>query len=376
MRLLLLSADYPPHAWSGIAHAVQCQADALAGEGVDVHVLTRGAATHCDGDAVSVRSIGIAFPWRDIAFDCIHLHSVGFAELAFELRRRTRARLVYTAHSLLDRELSDRTERSAYLAIQRAIMSASDAVVFLSAHERALALERMPGLGPTSHVIANSLPSPPPRRQRYSPSGPVVYAGRFARSKGLDLLAEVLPRLRHAWGGRFVVAGGHGDAHGERAVRRLKAELGAALITPGWLSRPELERLFAAAALVLVPSEYEPFGLVALEAMRMGAPVLAADVGGLAENVVAGSGGRVVSSREPDVWYRAAMDLLNDPLTADAIASRGPAFVAARFNDRDLAHRLVREVYGVRAPRGPAPGSTLASERLRGAVHWEPVAAL
>jgi glycosyltransferase involved in cell wall biosynthesis len=267
--------------------------------------------------------------------------------------------------------------------VQRAVMDACEAVVFVSEADRTAAIAAEPGLTNRSRVVRNGVPPPPASARVWRSSGPIVYAGRLTRRKGIDLLGEVAPRLARSWSGRFVIAGGHGDADGDRVVGRLMAALGDVLDLPGWLSRVALDRLFASAALVLVPSRYEPFGLVPLEAMRLGAPVLAARVGGLAENVTPGSGGRLVDSHDPDAWCRAALAILDDPATGEELSRRGPPFVAARFNPRQPATQLIREVYmplccraEARRPRTAVPrrGRWLPpaaqDAAARGALRW------
>jgi len=96
---------------------------------------------------------------------------------------------------------------------------------------------------------------------------------------------------------------------------------------------------------VLVPSCYEPFGMVAVEAMRAGAPVLASCVGGLAEILTPESGGRLVGSQDPADWRDQALDILRDDCLAGALAQRGPEYVKTCFNPSDVAARLMREVY-------------------------------
>ncbi len=171
----------------------------------------------------------------------------------------------------------------------------------------------------------------------------MVFAGRFARTKGIDLLAMIVRRLAGRY--RFVLAGGHGDAHGHRITAALAADCGEACRVVGWLDREALDRLFAGAGLVLIPSEYEPFGLVALEAMRAGAPVLAAGVGGLVDAVGPESGGRLVYSRDPRVWCAAIDEILGTPALRRELRRRGPAYVALRHDPVRLARRLVDDVY-------------------------------
>jgi glycogen(starch) synthase len=349
-RVLLLTADYPPDVWSGIGSAVESQANALARAGADVHVLVASAsrlpAANASGPVLH-RLNRSACPVDPRGFDCVHLHSLALAELALEMRRRFAVKLAYTAHSIVQRELADGPARRFWSRVQLAMMRASDTVVFLSESERQYALELAPDLGSSQslRVIGNGI-EPAPVAARRPGDGPVVFAGRFTRNKGLPLLLDVLPRIAAGRPLRFVLAGGHGDDSCSRELARLRAALAGACELPGWLSRVRLRALFAEASLVLAPSMYEPFGMVALEAMAAGAPVLASLAGGLREVVRPGSGGELAQSRDPEEWRARAEAILSDDARWSALHERGPRFAAENFDIRRVAGRLQGEVYG------------------------------
>jgi len=103
------------------------------------------------------------------------------------------------------------------------------------------------------------------------------------------------------------------------------------------------------ARLVMVPSRYEPFGLVALEAMRVGTPVLAANVGGLRECVREGSGGVLLDSFDTRQWAAAIERILADDIAWTRLHRQGPLFVGRHYRSADFAARLLDEVYGVAA---------------------------
>jgi 1,4-alpha-glucan branching enzyme len=348
LKILVLTADYPPRAWSGIAAAASNHALALADAGADVSVLTRfqPPSTVSTSPRLQVCSLDEPrFPFRGAGFNWINLHSLALGELAFELRRRYRMRIAYTAHSVIFREIADGPVRRFWSDLQFRVMRECDALILVSESEREIVFGAAPDIGRRAHVIPNAVPAPPSCIPPYQASGPVVFAGRFTASKGMATLRGFLPSLHDKRLGQIVLAGGHGDAEGNRAIHELRTLLGDALSTPGWLNRAELDNLFAAASLVLVPSCYEPFGMVAVEAMRLGVPVLAARVGGLAEIACAGSGGRLVGSRRPDAWRDQALDILHDETAAEELARRGPGYVQTRFHPSLIAGRLLREVY-------------------------------
>ena len=348
VRVLILTADYPPHAWSGIAAAASNQALALSDAGAEVSVATRvwPSPSISSGSRVCVRGLDEpGFPFRGRTFEWIHLHSLGLTELAFELRRRRGARIAYTAHSLIFRELADGPARRYWSELQLVVMQRSDAVILLSESEREALTSVAPNIARRAHVIANAILPPPAAMVPYRSGGPVVFAGRFTMQKGVGTLRQFIPDLYSSWRGRTVLAGGHGDVEGERTIRELCGLLGGAVSTPGWLSRADLDRLLARASLVLVPSLYEPFGMTALEALRLGTPVLAARVGGLTEIVADESGGRLVDGHEPEAWRSQALEILREDTSARIVARRGPEYVKRLFHPAVIAGRLIGEVY-------------------------------
>jgi glycosyltransferase involved in cell wall biosynthesis len=357
MRLLVLTADYPPNTWSGIGVAVKNQAQALAGSGLNVCVL------YAPGSPVQEASSSprlvvhplnqIGFPVNPRQFDLLHLHSLALSELALEIKRRYGLPVVYTAHSLLDQELEESLEKPWWSSVQEAILQVSDHVIFLNSQERARAIARWEYLSEKSSVIPNPLPPPEPGTRPSLTRGPVVFAGRFTRQKGIALLVEIVQRLSARTDYDFVLAGGHADEYGEQQIQRLQHEFPDRCHLAGWLEPAALDRLFSRAGLVLAPSYYEPFGMVALEAMRMGAPVLGAAVGGLLENIKPDSGGRLVWSHDPEEWCAGIVELMEDRAANLQLRRQGPLFVQNHYHPEKFTARIVHEVYsGARSSAG------------------------
>jgi glycosyltransferase involved in cell wall biosynthesis len=336
MRILLLTADYLPKPWSGIGVAVAGQARALARAGAAVAVLRIGRgepAQRC--------------PVNPAAFEAIHLHSLALAELALEMKRRFGRRLVYTVHSLLPLELADQAglSRRFWTAVQAHLLRQCDFAIFLNEAERQAALVALPELAGRSAVIGHGI-GPATGATAGRRQAIVLFAGRFTANKGLPLLAEMAAPLLAGRRCRLLLVGAHGDAAGERVVRWLARQHPEQVEVIPWLDHDSLQALLGRVALVVLPSVYEPFGLVALEAMRAGTPLLAAATGGLAETVRPGSGGRLVARRDAKLWAGEAAALLEAPAERAALGRLGPAYVADCFDEGRWARRLLAEAYG------------------------------
>jgi glycogen(starch) synthase len=113
----------------------------------------------------------------------------------------------------------------------------------------------------------------------------IAAAGRIEWEKGFSTIIRALPDLRRVHPRVRLVLAGRGSY--TQSLIDLAAELDVSdrLVLPGWLARRDLAALYAAADLVVVPSRYEPSGLVAREAQAAGATVIVTRTGGLVEAV-------------------------------------------------------------------------------------------
>jgi glycogen(starch) synthase len=126
-------------------------------------------------------------------------------------------------------------------------------------------------------------------RAQWAAGGPlVVFTGRLQWEKGIHTLIDSLPRLKRRVPGLRVVIAGKGTYEEELRNQAKQLRLGKTLAFTGYLTHEELTGLVAAADVAVVPSLYEPFGLVALEAAALGTSVVVARAGGLAEIADAG----------------------------------------------------------------------------------------
>jgi glycosyltransferase involved in cell wall biosynthesis len=193
---------------------------------------------------------------------------------------------------------------------------------------------------PREHIhvlpLFTRMPAPAPAERERDL---MVFAGQLVQGKGLDLLLEALTLAEHAV--RLVVAG---DGPQEASFRALadRLQLGDTVDFVGRVPTEQLSDLYRRAACVVVPSRSpETFGLVGLEALAHGTPVVAADVGGMREWLIPGETGLLFPSGEVAHLAKAVNDMLADPVRARSMGARGKALVAARFQPDAHADRLV-----------------------------------
>jgi glycogen(starch) synthase len=177
----------------------------------------------------------------------------------------------------------------------------------------------------------------------------IFFAGRLEYEKGVQTVLDALPLVLDELPVRFIVAGvgTHEEALREHAIRD---GLDGQVEFTGFVSEEDLRMYYAAADLAVVPSLYEPFGMVALETMAAGTPCIAADTGGLRELVVHDATGLRFSPGDPASLADAILRLLTDTrldrrLTLDARRWLNEGFSWESIADRtvDVYERAIRE---------------------------------
>jgi glycogen synthase len=201
-------------------------------------------------------------------------------------------------------------------------------------------------------------------RSRYAGGGPLVgFAGRLVYEKGVQDLIAAMPRLRVHHPGLRVVISGDGPYKQELQEEVRGRRLQRAVSFTGFLGESDLPAVLAAMDTVVVPSIYEPFGMVALEAASAGAPLAVAKTGGLAEIVEPGVTGVTFPAKDPDGLADAVGALLSDEAYACKVATRARAMITERYAWATVARRTV-EAYATTIRNAPAFDAAEAARML------------
>jgi len=156
----------------------------------------------------------------------------------------------------------------------------------------------------------------------------IFCAARLRHEKGVHLLVEALTSLPHA---RLVIAGDGPEQSSLEAHVRREGLAGRVTFT-GWIEPSEVARHISLAAAVVVPSIWpEPFGMVGIEAMAHGRPVVAFDVGGIREWLLPGETGLLAPPADVAGLRRSLAQLMNDREFAARLGRRGRAVAEQRF---------------------------------------------
>lgn len=176
----------------------------------------------------------------------------------------------------------------------------------------------------------------------------VLYVGRFDSRKGIETLVKAFAQLSEPSRAhlKLVIVGGsdpdHSDGYERERIEKMVNELGLAeqTIFAGQIGHDLLPLYYTAADVCVIPSHYEPFGLVAIEAMACGTPVVASAVGGLRFTVVPEETGLLVSPQDVDGFAQSIDRILSDELWARKLRRQAPIRVQQNFSWTSVAARL------------------------------------
>jgi D-inositol-3-phosphate glycosyltransferase len=173
----------------------------------------------------------------------------------------------------------------------------------------------------------------------------LLFVGRLDPLKGADRLVDAVPYLRDFKNLQLVMIGGDESSRGEiEKLQKRCFELGIAdqVSFRGTVKQPELPVFYSAADVCVVPSYYESFGLVALESLSCGTPVVAADIGDVKNIIIPGKTGCVVSNNEPQNLACGISGILSLP-PRDIKATLFTRESVERFNWKNVADGIIRE---------------------------------
>lgn len=368
MRVLLVSWEYPPVVVGGLGRHVHHLATALVDAGHEVVVLSRrpsgtDPSTHPSSDEMSegVRVIAAAQDPHEFEFgtdmmawtmamghamvraglairsadhqadtrwqpDVVHAHDWLVAHPAITLAEFFDVPLISTIHATEAGRhsgwVSGRISRQVH-ALESWLVHESDSLITCSASMRDEITELFgPGLA-ENRVIPNGIDADLwPYAARTAHSGPprLLYLGRLEYEKGVHDAIAALPRIRRTHPGTTLTIAGSGTQHEWLIEQARKHKVLKAITFVGQVDHGQLVTLLHHADAAVLPSHYEPFGIVALEAAATGAPLVVADVGGLGEAVIDGSTGVSFPPRDVAALATAVRSVLDDPAAAQAMA--------------------------------------------------------
>jgi glycosyltransferase involved in cell wall biosynthesis len=378
MRVLHLTTEFPPVIYGGLGTAIGGLVRASASAGLGVGVLLFGSTggstygqfvplskkirlnqTHRQG---SVAIFGVSW-FQDIETcvrvavnfrpDILHLHSFWVWPTAQALRDRLAKPLVYTVHSLdrAEYELGQGPPQCISQAVsQEAVIYRADRIIALTRSERELLKQYCPGVDDRVRIVGNGIEdvgiAPRPTSERGMAT--VLFTGRFVERKGIrELIDAIGIVLDQAPTTRFILAGGHRNCTG--------SEMESWLLPPtlhsyrsrihftGWLTPTQMAAWYRKTDILVVPSWYEPFGMVVIEGMLHGLAVAASAVGGPGEILEHNRTGLLFHPRNAAALGQAILTLVKEPDRRVRIAVAGAKEVRKKW----LWPRIVEKMQNV-----------------------------
>ena len=358
MRVLMLSWEYPPQSVGGLARHVKDLSQALVNTGNEVHILTRGAEDapfYEEDHGVHVHRV-YPFPlqtpdfmhWvtqlnfalvekgvevlNENGFDIIHGHDWLVAYAARVLKHSYKIPLVATIHATeAGRNQGLHSPLQNFIhSIEWFLSYESWKIIVCSNHMEG----EVKGLFGISKDKVEKIPNGVYVRQFAEMDNHsdmmvqnivnknekmIYFVGRLVREKGVHVLIDSIPLIMREVPDVKLVIAGTGPMEGQLNHQIIRMGLDQNIHLTGYVNDNLLRQLYKRADVAVFPSLYEPFGIVALEAMASATPVIVSDTGGLSEIVKHGKNG-----------------LKFIPGNPNSLADQ----VKAIFRDEKFAHRL------------------------------------
>lgn len=378
MRVLHITTEFPPIVYGGLGTAVGGLVTASAHAGVKVAVLLIGHGDrpgyHPYGPEVPNHNEAMPPPARDVTIwavpysaavpesvafarrwrpDIIHVHVFWLAHVAAAVRNATGVPLVYTVHSLdrAEYELGQGPlECVTQWPIQADLIHDADRIIALTEEERDLVGQYCPAASHRVRVVGNGIADTVHARNHAGMRRPrkgvtVLYTGRFVDRKGIkELLSSAPDFLRAEPQVKLVMAGGHRNANtNELANYWLPSSCEPVrdrILFTGWLTSEQLAAWYAEADILVVPSWYEPFGMVILEGMLYGLAIVAALVGGPKEILTSERTGLFCEPKDVASLAAQVIRLIRDPALRSDLGANAAADVRSRWLHHQVLSRM------------------------------------
>jgi glycogen synthase len=388
MRVMMLSWEYPPRIVGGISPHVYDLSEELQRKGVEVHVVTKATPNapdeqvegsgvrvhrvHLDAEpqdflheiqllnkATDVRVRRLLEDWRPGGQPTIfHAHDWLSLDAARELKYEYKLPMVATVHATeagrhggvfndTSRYIHEQEYWLTYEAwrvivcsefmkgeVNRLFNSPADKIDVIYNGVKAAKFEfEWSEQERAAHRAKLALPD----------EKIVMYVGRFVREKGIQVLLNAASSiLAQEPNTKFLVVGGGNKERFERFTEW--AGLKEKVLFTGFMANRSLHQLYRVADVAVFPSLYEPFGIVALEAMAAGVPVVASDAGGLREVVLHDETGTLSFAGDPGSVAWAVLRVLKDPTRAKRLSDRARQRLHGEFDWSTIADQTI-EVY-------------------------------
>ena len=376
MKILMLTWEYPPRVVGGIARVVYDLSHRLIKDGHEVTVITYrdGEVPYFEDDkGVKVYRVDnymiqsnnfidwvlqLNFNMIEKAsqiigeqgkFDAIHAHDWLVASAAKTLKNAFDIPIVATIHATeAGRNSGIREPQQKYINDTEWMLTYEANEVIVNSNYMKNEIQRLFGLPfEKINVIPNGVNlnkfSGMDRdysfRRRYAMDNEkiILFMGRLVYEKGVQHLISAMPKILAGYHDAKLVIAGKGGMLDELRAQVNSLGISNKVYFTGYMDSKQVCKMYKCADVSVFPSTYEPFGIVALEAMLSGTPVVVSDIGGLNEIVEHGVDGMKSYAGNPNSLADSILALLYNPQLADSVVKKAKAKVKNEFNWAKIA---------------------------------------
>lgn len=376
MKILMLTWEYPPRVVGGIARVVHDLSKTLIKDGHEVTVVTykEGDAPYFEDDkGVKVYRVDnyminpnnfidwimqmnfnmVAKANEIIAkegnFDVIHAHDWLVAYAAKTLKNSYNIPIVSTIHATesgRNSGIHDETQR--YINDTEWMLTYESSEVIVNSNYMKGELQRLFGL-PYEKInvvpngvnlnLFNGIERDYTFRRKFAMDNEkiILFIGRLVYEKGVQHLISAMPKILKNYHDAKLVIAGKGGMLDELKAQVEAMGLGQKVYFTGYLNAKQVSKMYKCADISVFPSTYEPFGIVALEAMLAGVPTVVSDVGGLNEIVEHGVDGMKSYAGNPNSLADSILELLFNPQLCESISKKAKTKVKNEYSWTKIA---------------------------------------
>ncbi|MGI6554212.1 MAG: glycosyltransferase family 4 protein [Bacillota bacterium] len=380
MKVLMLTWEYPPRSVGGLARHVEDLSSALAETNNEIHVVTVGSEDTPEYEIVGGVHIHRFEPYpvntpdfvtwvlqlnvkmlevvaglfrTQGTFDIVHAHDWLTAFAGASIKHGYHIPLIATIHATeAGRNNGLHNEHQRYIgSVEWWLAYEAWRIIVCSKHMKSEIIGLFNAPGDKIDIVPNgvnakvfeNLQIEPGFKNRFAFDYEkiVLFVGRLVQEKGVQVLIESAPAIIRAFpDAKFVIAG-KGPMEGELKHRAQTTGLGDKIMFTGYIDDETRNKLYAVSSVAVFPSLYEPFGIVALEGMAAGTPVVVSDTGGLSEIVTHGENGMKAYPGNANSLANNIIRLLTDEVYAGQIKDKAKTLVKKVYDWRAIANNTI-----------------------------------
>ena len=376
MKILMLTWEYPPRIVGGIARVVHDLSQRLMKDGHDITVVTYrdGDTPYFENDkGVKVYRVdnymirpNNFIDWilqlnfnmvakaseiisKEGKFDVIHAHDWLVANSAKTLKHSYGIPVISTIHATesgRNSGIHDDTQRYINDTEWMLTYESTEVIVnsnFMKGHVQGLFGLPFDKINVIPNGINlnnfNGVERDYDFRRQYAADNEkiILYLGRLVYEKGIQHLISAMPKILNGYHDSKLVIAGKGGMIDDLKAQVSRMGIDNKVYFTGYLNAKQVQKMYKCADVAVFPSTYEPFGIVALEAMLAGVPTVVSDVGGLNEIVEHGVTGMKSYAGNPNSIADSILALLYDHQLGSNVAKNAKAEVRKQYNWNKIA---------------------------------------